>query len=81
MGGPQFVCPLGGVLTWHRAVERLVSISYCVIYILPLLLSYKYDDIVSYCDKQHLYVFIILLVANLGWDLLLEKTTFLLEPA
>ena len=45
--------PLGGVITWHRAVECLVSVSNCVIYILPLLLSYKYDDIaVSCCDKH-----------------------------
>ena len=41
--------PLGGVIAWHRAIESLVSISNCVIYIIPLLLSYKYDDIVI-CD-------------------------------
>ena len=53
--GDLFFCPLGGVITWHRAVEWLVSVSYCVIYILPLLFSYKHDDIVvSRCDKQHL---------------------------
>ena len=41
----NFCCPLGGVITWHRAVECLVSGSNRVICILPLLLSYKYDDI------------------------------------
>ena len=54
-GGDLFR-PLGGVITWHRAVECLVSVSDCLIYNLPLLSSSKYDDIVvSCCDKQHLY--------------------------
>ena len=47
-GGPKFVSTLGGVITWHRAVECLASVGNCVIYILPLLLSYKYDDIVVF---------------------------------
>ena len=51
--GRNFFCPLGGVIIWQRAVEYLVSVSNCVIYILPLMLSYKYDDIVVSCDKQH----------------------------
>ena len=34
------------IISWHRAVECFVSASNCVIYILPLLSSYKYDDIV-----------------------------------
>ena len=56
-GGSNFVCPLGVVVTWHRAVECLVSGRNRVIYILPLMLSYKYDDIVvSCCDKQHFHV-------------------------
>ena len=51
------VCPLDGVITWHRAVECLVSVANCVIYILPFLLSYKYADIVvSCCDKRNVYV-------------------------
>ena len=56
--GEAIFIPLGGVIACHRAIECLVSVSncvICVIYILPLLLSYKcslYDDIVvSYCDK------------------------------
>ena len=32
-------------MTWHRAVESLVSVSNCVICILPLLLSSKYNNI------------------------------------
>ena len=45
----------------------MVSVSNCVIYILPLLLSYNCDDIVvSCCDKQHLYVLHFVLVANWG---------------
>ena len=53
-GGRNFVCLLGVIITWHRAVEYLVSVSNCVSYILPFMLSYKYDDIVvSCCDKQH----------------------------
>ena len=49
-GAAIFVCPLGGVITWHRAVECLVSVSNCVIYMLPLMLSYKHDDIVVLCS-------------------------------
>ena len=42
-------------MTWHRAVDGLVSVSNCVIYILQLLLSYKYDDVVVSCRyKQQL---------------------------
>ena len=48
-GGRNFCCPLGGVITWHRAVECLVSVSNCVTYMLPLMLSYKHDDIVVLC--------------------------------
>ena len=55
MTGLIVFCPLGVVITWHCAVECLVSVSNCVIYILPLLLSSKYDDIVaSYCDNNTL---------------------------
>ena len=38
IGGPQCFSPLGGVITWHRAVESLVLFSNnCDINILPLL--------------------------------------------
>ena len=53
----NFVGPLGGVITWHRAVDCLASVGNGAIYILPMLPSYKYDDIVvTCCDKQHFYV-------------------------
>ena len=46
--------PLGGVITWQRVIECLFAVCNCVIYILPLLSSYSYDDIVLLCcDKQH----------------------------
>ena len=49
-----FVTP-AGVITWHRVFECLVSVSKCVIYILPLLLIYNYDDVVAAsCHMQHL---------------------------
>ena len=56
--------PLGCVITWHRAVECLVSDNNCVICILPSMLRYKYDDIivVSCCDKQHFYLLNFVLV-------------------
>ena len=46
--GSNFFCaPVGIIIVWHRAVECLVSVSNCVIYILPLLLSYRYDAATS----------------------------------
>ena len=45
-------CPLGGFITRHRAVEFSVSADDCVVYILPLLSSYKYDDIVGVVLRQ-----------------------------
>ena len=62
--------PVRWVITWHRAVESLVSFSNCVIYILHLPLSSKFDDIVvACCDKQHFYFLTcyFLLMANWGW--------------
>ena len=61
-GARNFVCPRSVVITWHGAVECLVSVSNCVIYILPLLLSCKYDDSVVF------YVFIFLSVAQWGGE-------------
>ena len=53
--------PVRWVITRHRAVESLVSFSNCVIYILHLPLSSKFDDImVACCDKQHFYFFDVL---------------------
>ena len=52
-------CPLGGFITWHRAVECLLSFSqkWCHLNSSIAVFSYKYDAIVvSYCDKQHFYV-------------------------
>ena len=53
------------------AVECLVSASNCVIYILPLLLSYNnYDAIIvmSCCGKQHFYVLNVSLLAPPKYD-------------
>ena len=65
----------GGLVTWHRAVECLVSVSNCTIsYIFTLLWIYKYDDVVvSGCDKQHFYVLNVLSVANIvrSWRIIL----------
>ena len=42
-----------------RSRLRSFSEQYCAVYILPLLLSSKYDDMfVSCCDKQHFYALI-----------------------
>ena len=51
-GGRKSFLKPGGVITWHRAVECLVSVSHCVIYIIPMIiLSYKYGDVlVACCD-------------------------------
>ena len=65
-GGRNWFCPLGVVITRHRVVECLVSVSNCVIYILPLLLSSKYDDIVVSCCGQHHFYMYIFLVARWG---------------
>ena len=68
MGGPKKY-PLGGAITWHCAVECLVSVTNCVIYIVSLLLNYEYDDIVGVVlrqGKQHFYVLILLLLAYWG---------------
>ena len=48
--------PLGVVMAWHYAVECLVSVSNCVIYIFPLLLNHKYDNIVGVMLRQFLRV-------------------------
>ena len=49
-------------------VECSVSVSNCVIYIIPFLLNYKYDDIVlPCCDQQHLYMLNMLLGGGVGW--------------
>ena len=49
IGGGGNFCPLGGVITQHRAVKCSVSVSNCAICILPLLLSYIYDDKSLWC--------------------------------
>ena len=62
LGGCNFFGPLVGVIEWHRTIECLVPVSNFAIYILPLLLSYKYDDsVMSCCDT---YMLIFWLVAN-----------------
>ena len=42
-------------MTWHRAVEYLVSVSNRVIYILSLLLNYKYDNIVRRAATSNIF--------------------------
>ena len=66
LGGPQFFLPARCRHNMaYCTVKCLVSVSDCVIYILPLLWSYKYDAVVvTCCDKQHFYVLIFWLVAH-----------------
>ena len=59
----QYVVSGGGVVTWPRAVEYLVAVGNCVIEIRPLLLSYKFDDIVVskwlYCGSVFTRSFVV----------------------
>ena len=58
-GGAKLFSPPGGVIIRHCAVECLVSVSNCVIYIRPLQLNYKYHDIIGVVLRQAAFLSVI----------------------
>ena len=61
----------------RRSRMQIVSVSKCVIYILPLLWSSKYDAVVvSCCDKQCFNVLIFFWWPIRGWGGLVPLTSY-----